>query len=132
MIVGPLLLLRWAAARSTTQLLLGIALLAVGTLGTGLAPLFALALAAQAVAGVGNGIENVANDTLIQRAVPPGLLGRSFSTIYSGASAAAALAALVGGILLQHVSPSSLYLIAGAGLLVTLGVMWQILRGVEQ
>jgi MFS family permease len=133
MILGPLLLLRWSGARPTTHLLIGIALLAVGALGTGVAPVFAVALAAQAIAGLGNGIENVANDTLIQRTVPSTLLGRSFSTIYSGASAAAALAALLGGALLQFVTPAMVFLIAGAGLLVTLGIMWRLVhrRGSE-
>ena len=48
----------------------GWILTAAGTLLTGLAPVLWFAVAAQAIGGLGNGADNVASDTLIQRSVP--------------------------------------------------------------
>jgi MFS family permease len=45
-------------------------LTATGTLLTGIAPVPWFAVAAQAIGGLGNGADNVASDTLIQRSVP--------------------------------------------------------------
>ena len=63
---------------------------------------------------------DVAATTLIQRTVPPQLLGRVFGSLYGGIGVAAALAYLLGGLLLDRTSPRVAFLTAGtAGLLAT-------------
>jgi MFS family permease len=76
-------------------------LTAAGTLATGLAPNGLAAGAMQALAGVGNGAENIAAATLIQQAVPGDMLGRVFGLFGTAAFTGSALAYLRG-------SPSSL------------------------
>ncbi len=77
--LGTLLVVAWAAS-------------GVGTVATGLAPLVALVAVAQAVSGLGNGLENIAADTLIQRAVPPEMLGRAFGVVSTAAMGGSTLA----------------------------------------
>ena len=84
--------------------------------GTGLASTFALALGTVAVAGVANGIDNIATDTILQKRVPDALLGRVFATRFLTYSAGEALAYPVGGLLVDAVGPRSTYLITGAAI----------------
>jgi MFS family permease len=81
-----------------------------------LAPTFALALGTVAVAGVANGIDNIATDTILQKRVPDALLGRVFATRFLTYSAGEALAYPVGGLLVDAVGPRSTYLITGAAI----------------
>jgi MFS family permease len=125
MVLGPLVLLRWSQRVNPAYLLLvSIFLLAGGTLVTGLAPTLAVALIAQTVGGIGNGLENIANDTLIQRTVPRAMLGRIFGIVYSGAFLASSLAYAVGGPLIDRTSPRMVFFIAGTGVLAALVVVW--------
>ncbi len=73
-------------SRSPRSLFIGGWLLtAAGTLLTGLAPAIWFATVAQAVGGAGNGADNVASDTLIQRSVPREMLGRVFGVTSTAA-----------------------------------------------
>jgi MFS family permease len=100
----------------------------LGTIATGLAPLIAIAAVAQAVGGFGNGLENVAADTLIQRAVPREMLGRVFGLVSTAAFGGSTLAYAVGGPLLDLTSTRAVFLIAGAGILVVTAFLWLTLR----
>jgi MFS family permease len=51
----------------------------------GLAPAVPVAIVVYAVGGFGNGLDNVATDTIVQRVVPRRLLGRAFGVVYTGA-----------------------------------------------
>ncbi len=113
--VGALLVLAWLTS--------GLA-----TIATGLAPLIALAAVAQAVGGVGNGLQNVAADTLVQRAVPHEMLGRVFGVVSTAAFAGSTLAYAAGGFLLDLTSPRTIFIIAGAGILVVTAVLWVVIR----
>lgn len=98
---------------------------AIGLAGTGFAPTFVLALVALAVAGIANGIDDVAASTVIQERVPDAFLGRVFSLNFFGLSAGEVLAYLAGGTLVDAAGPRFTYLLAGtataaAGLLVVL------------
>ena len=98
---------------------------ACALVGTGLAPIFILALGALTVEGAATGIDNVATDTILQERVPEAFLGRVFSIRFLGYSAGEGLAYLVGGLLVDAVGPRSTYLLAGiatavAGLIVLL------------
>jgi len=107
-----------------TVLLIGWFLSGAGTLLTGLAPALVVVAVTQVVAGAGNGMENLAGDTLIQRIVPRGMLGRAFGLVSTAAFGGGALAYAVGGFLLDLTSPRALFVIGGAGVLVvTLGLL---------
>lgn len=128
MVVAPLVLLR-VAQRMAPQasLLLGIGLMGAGTALCGLAPTLALAVALQVIVGVGNGFQNVANDTLLQQSVSRPLLGRIFGVAYSVPYAALLLTYAAGGALLQLTSPRIVFVLAGLGTLAALLVVWRLL-----
>lgn len=115
MLIGSVAMLI-ANPRSPAPLfLLALALMGSGTLLTGLAPAILAAAAFQALAGIGNSLDNAASDTLIQRAVPEAMLGRIFGLMAALAYAAAGLSAAVGGPLLDLTSPRIVFLVAGVG-----------------
>lgn len=104
---------------------IGIFTWALALFATGLSPTFAFALGALVVAGIANGIDNVATDTILQKRVPDALLGRVFSVRFMGYSAAEAVAYPVGGLAVDALGPRTTYLFAGvatvvAGLLILL------------
>ncbi len=86
--------------------------------GAGLSPAFSVALGALVVAGLANGIDNVATDTILQKTVPDALLGRVFSVRFAGYSAAEALAFASGGLLVDAFGPRSAYVVAGSATVV--------------
>jgi MFS family permease len=92
----------------------GIFASALALAGTGIAPIFALALGALTVAGISNGVDSVATDTILQKRVPDALLGRVFATRFLTYSAGEALAYPVGGLIVDHIGVRSTYLVAGA------------------
>jgi MFS family permease len=96
-----------------TLYFLGIFVWALALAGTGLSPTFILALGALVVAGISNGIDNVATDTILQKRVPATLLGRVFSVRFLSYSAAEALAYPTGGLIVDATGPRSTYLLAG-------------------
>jgi MFS family permease len=114
--VSALLILGWLAS-------------GVGTILTGVAPVVAFAMLGQAVAGLGNGIENIAADTLIQQAVPREMLGRIFGLVATAPFAGSTLAYSAGGFLLDLTgSPRTVFLIGGVGVLVVLVPLILVLR----
>jgi MFS family permease len=129
MALAALGLLRWGTQIAPAgMLLLGIALLGGGELATGLAPVFALALLTQALAGAGNSLQNIANDTLLQRAVPRPERGRVFGTVYTGVAVGENIAYAAGGPLLDRTSARLLYVVAGGGTLLVLALVGALLR----
>lgn len=95
--------------------LLGWLLSGIGTLATGLAPNVIAAGGMQAMAGVGNGFDNVATPTLIQRLVPPAMLGRVFGLFGTAAFAGSTLAYVLAGVLLDATSPRATLIVGGIG-----------------
>jgi MFS family permease len=123
MVLAPMLLvMRRGEYRSERVLLYGLLGLGAGTVLTGGLPELGLALASQALAGAGNGWQNVATDTLIQRTAPPQRLGAVFGTVYTAPYAAEMVAYAVGGPLLAMTDPRWLLVAAGVGVLGTLTV----------
>jgi MFS family permease len=100
----------------------------IGTIATGLAPAIAVAAAAQAVGGLGNGLENIAADTLIQRAVPRPMLGRVFGLVQTAAFGGSTLAYAAGGFLLDLTSTRVVFLVAGSGILLVTAILWRSIR----
>jgi MFS family permease len=93
---------------------LGIFVGALALAGAGLAPSFALALGALAVAGASNGIDNITTDTILQKRVPEAFLGRVFAVRFMTYSVGEALAYPAGGLIVDALGPRSTYLAAGA------------------
>ena len=121
MIAAPLLLLLLPGAAAPSRMLVfGLALTGVGLALGGAAPGIALFVLFYLVAGAGNGLENVACDTLIGRTVSPSKLGRVFGAVYGPIFLADALAAALGGFLLAATSPRAVFLVAGVGVLAVL------------
>ena len=109
-------------------LLAGFAVSSAGNLLTGLAWAVAAAFAVQAVRGLGIAALDVAATTLVQRIVPPRLLGRVFGSLYGGIGVAAALAYLLGGLLLDRTGPRVAFVAAGAAGLLATGITALALR----
>jgi MFS family permease len=126
MVTGALALLRRRALSAAAIYLVGLLLTGVGTLLTGIAPAIGLVVVLQAVAGLGNGIDNVASETLIQQRVPRAMLGRAFGLVTTAAFAGSGLASVIGGVLLDLTSPRAVLITAGVGgLAVTLiAIRW--------
>ncbi|WP_455358711.1 MFS transporter [Streptomyces sp. SYSU K21746] len=114
----------------TVLLLVGFAVSSAGNLLTGLAWSVAAAFAVQATRGLGIAAMDVATNTLIQRTVPTGLLGRVFGSLYGAIGVAAAVSYLAGGVLLDATNPPVVFLAAGAGGLLATAATALALRGV--
>lgn len=102
--------------RSAVALLIGgLVLSATGAVATALLPTLLAVAAAQFVGGAGNGVENVATDTLVQRITPRHLLGRAFGAVATSAQLGAAVAYVAAAPLVTALGPRGAFLTAGAG-----------------
>jgi MFS family permease len=116
LLFGYLLLARYGMRTSMVVLLpLGFAVSSIGNLLTGLAWAVAAAFALQTVRGLGIAAMDVAANTLLQRLVPPGMLGRVFGNLYGAIGVAAGLSYVGGGLLLDATSAPTTFLLAGTG-----------------
>jgi MFS family permease len=100
---------------AVTIVIAGFAVGSGGNLLTGLAPVIAAAFAMQLVRGVGISLIDVGTTSLVQRTVPRHLLGRVFANLNGAIGLAAGFSYLVGGFLLDRLSPGTVFVIAGAG-----------------
>lgn len=89
---------------------------ALAFVAVGIAPVFAAALAALALAGLANGVDNVAVDTILQKRVPDALLGRVFSVRFMSYSIAEGLSYPAGGLIVDSVGAQRTYLLAAVAL----------------
>jgi MFS family permease len=104
-------------------LLAGFAISSAGNLLTGLAWAVAAAFVVQTIRGLGIAAMDVAVNTMLQRGVPRHLLGRVFGSLYGAIGVAAALAYVLGGLLIDLTSARTAFLVGGTGgLLATLAV----------
>jgi predicted MFS family arabinose efflux permease len=92
---------------------LGIFASALALAATGFSPTFVFALGTLMVAGVANGIDNVATDTILQKRVPDAFLGRVFAVRFLGFSVGEVLAYPLGGAVVDASGPRSIYIFAG-------------------
>jgi MFS family permease len=105
-----------SSASLKRRYLLGLIGMAGGMVAAGLAPVFAMAAAAFAVTGTGNGVAAAHEQILVQRTAPEDALGRVFGvkgTLISGAFGASFL---LGGALAALGGTRVLFLVAGGGL----------------
>jgi MFS family permease len=109
--------------------LLSCCLSSTASAGSGVAPSLAALVPVQVVAGSGNGIEVIANETIIQQQVPRGMVGRVYGFTSSATSFGLGVAMALGGLLVDATSPRTTFLIASlGGFLVTLAVAPTLLR----
>jgi len=122
LLVGYALLSRFSVRFSLTTLLIsGFLVSSAGNFLTGFAWAVAVAFAVQAVRGLGIAAMDVSSNTMLQRLVPSGMLGRVFGNLYGAIGVAAALSYVCGGLLLDATSAPTVFMIAGGGgVLVTL------------
>jgi MFS family permease len=133
LLVGYALLAGYARRASMILLLLlGFGASSAGNLLSGLAWAVTAAFVVQSVRGVGIAAMDVATNTLIQRLVPPAMLGRVFGNLYGAIGVAAGLSYVFGGLLLDLTSPRPTFIIAGAGgLLATLATALALRRALK-
>jgi MFS family permease len=118
MALGPGLLLPVAGRVSSFVVMLaGFTLNGAGNIVTGVAPSAIPAVAAQGVAGIGNGLELVGADTAIQERVPEDRLGTVFGTVYTAPLVATSLSYLTGGPLVNIVGPRAVLVLSGIGII---------------
>jgi len=98
--------------------LLGLVVVAVGFFSTGVAPVFASALATFAVAGLGNGLVMVHERLLIQNTVSDTFMGRAFGVKDSLNAGAFAIAYAAAGGIASLAGTRPMFLLAGAGVAV--------------
>lgn len=93
----------------------GLLIMAVGMLGSGLAPVFLIAAGTFFLSGLGNGLVLVHERLLFQSAVPDELMGRVFGVKDALMSWAFGVAFLSAGAIVALVGTRELFLLAGAG-----------------
>jgi MFS family permease len=69
----------------------------------------------EAIAGAGNGIENVAMETIVQQRVPRGMIGRVYGFVSSTTSLGLGISMGLGGLLVDATSPRFAFLVASIG-----------------
>ena len=85
----------------------------IGTFGVGVAPVFAVAVGAHMIGGIGNGVGLVGGDTLLQQNVPKPMLGRAIGIAGSAPFLGSLIAYTGGGVLVDTVGPRATFIVAG-------------------
>jgi MFS family permease len=134
LLVGYALLSRYGPGVSMVLLLVaGFAISSIGNMLTGVAWAVTAAFALQTIRGLGIAAMDIASNTLLQRLVPAGMLGRVFGNLYAGIGVAAALSYVAGGLLLDATSaPFTLLIAGGGGTLATILVAMRLPRAVRE
>lgn len=124
MLLASLASTRLARDRSQAALLIvAVVATGAGTIINGLAPVLAVVIAAQLIAGAGNALENIGYNTVVQERVPRQFLGRVFGTIGSAAQLGAAAAYVVGSFMVSLTGVRETFVLAGAGTFAVLLVL---------
>jgi predicted MFS family arabinose efflux permease len=110
--------------RAPLPLLLFFSTVAIGAgyLGMAAAPTLAIACAASAIGGGGNGIQWVAVVSAVQELTSPAMQARVLGTLESSASATPGLGFVLGGLIASYWSPRAAFVVAGAGVMVIVAV----------
>jgi len=84
------------------------------------------------LAGLGTGVAGPSRDLLIKRATPAGATGRVYGMVYSGLDAGLAVSAPIFGWLMDHDLPRSIFIGAGAAMLISMLIGLGVGRFVKQ
>jgi MFS family permease len=131
MLTATVLLMRFTRWRVERVVVGGTLATAIGTALTGLAPTLATVYPPLILAGVGNGIEVAAGNTLIQRYAPPQLRGRLTGASQASVGVGFLVAYLGGGAVVDATSPRTAFVIAGIGATLATLVLRPVLRSVK-
>lgn len=104
-------------AELARRYLTGMLLVGVGMIASGIAPVFGVAVATFAVAGLGNGLVLVHERLLLQRTVPDALMARVFGVKETLGAWGFSVSFVAGGALASLLGTRQLFLLAGAGAL---------------
>jgi hypothetical protein len=119
--VGSAIQVRLARRVGGTMILASTGAVAVGYLGTAVAPTLAAACAASVIGGIGNGTQWASVETALHQLVDESFRTRTAAVLEALAAIAPGAGILLGGLLTAAFSPRAAYLVAGAGLLVLIG-----------
>lgn len=122
-----------ALGRATLPALLGFSTMAIGGayLGIAAAPTLALACAASAIGGIGNGVQWVALITAVQAVTAVPYQARVVAMLEAIASAMPGVGFVIGGVVAATLDPRASYAVAGAGVLLVLGIAAVALRDAD-
>ncbi len=84
------------------------------------------------LAGLGTGVAGPSRDLLIKRATPAGATGRVYGMVYSGLDAGLAVSAPIFGWMMDHDLPRSIFIGAGAAMLISMLIGLGVGRFVQQ
>jgi MFS family permease len=127
MVLGSLVFA--ALRRASLALLLFFSTIAVGAgyLGLAAAPSLALACAASALGGTGNGVQWVSTISAVQEMTVQGMQARVMSVLESIGAAMPGVGFVIGGVVAAAASPRTTFLIAGLGVFAIVAVAAPIL-----
>ena len=128
MVVGSLLFTALRGVRLATLLAVSTAAIGGAYLGTAVAPSLAVACAASAVGGTGNGVQWVALVTAVQELTRATYQARVLALLEALASAMPGVGFLLGGAIAALLNPRASYAVAGAGVLVVLALAAVVLQ----
>jgi len=131
MVVGSLLFTALRRLSLASLLVASTLAIAVAYLATGASPTLAVACAASALGGTGNGVQWVALITTVQELTRAVYQARVLSLLEALASAMPGIGFLVGGAITALLNPRFAYAVAGAGVIVVLALAVARLRDVE-
>jgi len=122
-----------ALVRASLAGLLAISTLAIGAayLGIAAAPTLAVACAASAIGGAGNGVQWVALITAVQAVTAGPYQARVVAMLEAIASAMPGIGFVIGGAVAAALDPRASYAVAGTGVLIVLGGAVLALRGTD-
>ena len=125
MIVGALgLVRRWSSVHPATIVLVSMLFAGAGNLLVGVSPAIGLLILFMAVAGVGNGLTLIGQDTLLQRHVPEHLLGRVFGAVGSAIFIGTTVTYAAGGAFVDATSPRTAMIVSGIAVFAVTAFAW--------
>ena len=115
MVLGSVVFAALRGARLPPLLLFSTLGVGAGYLGMGVAPTLAVACAAAALGGTGNGVQWVSAVSAVQELTAPAMQARVVSVLESLGAAMPGVGFLLGGVIAALVGPRVTFLTAGAG-----------------
>jgi MFS family permease len=116
MVLGSLVFATIRRAPLPYQLLFSTLIVGIGYLGMAVAPSLAVACAAAALGGAGNGVQWVAAVSAVQELTAAGMQARVTSVLESIGAAMPGVGFLLGGAVAAQLSPRATFLVAGGGI----------------
>lgn len=118
MVCGSIVFARLRRASLPVLLFFSTVGIGAGYLGMAAAPTLAVACAASALGGLGNGVQWVAVISAVQELTAANMQARVLGTLESAASATPGIGFVLGGLIATQWSPRAAFFVAGAGVMV--------------